>query len=524
MPFDVVPSLRLTCLLPLLVLPLICAQGRASPGAAHDQQPQTLKLSSRIVVLDVVVTDRKGNLITKALNQDDFTIVEDKQVQTIRSFEPPSAHSMAGNGEAIVHSAADLPKIGDAPVTILVLDELNSRFEDMSFSRQMLVRYLESQPRVLSEPTSLLIAENRTFKQVNDYTQDRDILINVVKNHKPEYPFKMMNGKTGSGAVERIAQTMAALQQISQATAGIPGRKNLIWVGNGFPSADLVTLDTQEANTLEAAFRRITIRLLAARITLYTINPAPGTSSSVAAVTPYDLDMALDANGQSPLDGGSVSFSQLAPSTGGSAYRGRNDINNVIAEGIARGRSSYTLSYSPTNRSEDPAVFRNMKIVMKDKNMVATTRAGYYPEVPEDMSPMLDKTLSVKQVKANLTLDLSSALTSTMSYNGLNVTAEKSGSGIFAIHVASAGIGWLDTPEGAPEHEEVTVAAAWYDAKGKLVGHSAQEEFASRGVSADSGASYSLAVNVPPNAVRLRFVVRDAFNGHMGTAALATSK
>ena len=43
--------------------------------------------STQIVVLDVTVTDKKGNLITRELTKDDFTIVEDGQIQTNRSFD-----------------------------------------------------------------------------------------------------------------------------------------------------------------------------------------------------------------------------------------------------------------------------------------------------------------------------------------------------------------------------------------------------------------------------------------------------
>ena len=57
-------------------------------------------------------------------------MLEDGQQQVIRSFEPPKDHRMPVSGAAIVNSAADLKRIGDAPVTVLVLDELNSRFED----------------------------------------------------------------------------------------------------------------------------------------------------------------------------------------------------------------------------------------------------------------------------------------------------------------------------------------------------------------------------------------------------------
>ena len=297
------PNLTHRYVLIAILLPALSIQAQdsadkpaldASPASQNGTgQAETLKVTTRIVVLDIVVTDKKGNLIRRDLTRDDFTILEDKQPQTIRSFEPPTEHQMPASDSAIVNSAADLKKIGDAPVTVLVLDELNSRFEDMSFSRQMMVKYLQSQPAVLKEPTVLMVAMNNSFQQIHDYTQNRDELIEAVKKHMPEYPWRMMNsGKTGPGAVERMAQVMAALQQIGQASTGTPGRKNLIWVGNGFPSANLVGLDQTQADLIEAAMRRATARLLAARITMYIINPTASSTSVVEVDTPDDLELA----------------------------------------------------------------------------------------------------------------------------------------------------------------------------------------------------------------------------------------
>jgi len=140
----------------------------AGPLAAQEPAPAapvggltTLKISTRIVVLDVVVTDKKGKLVTTGLGKDDFTIVEDRAPQTILSFEQPAAHALPVGVE--VKSADDLKRIGDAPVTVLVLDELNTRFEDMVYSRNAMVKYLQAQPPVLKQPTVLLLATNTRF-------------------------------------------------------------------------------------------------------------------------------------------------------------------------------------------------------------------------------------------------------------------------------------------------------------------------------------------------------------------------
>jgi hypothetical protein len=203
------------------------------------------------------------------------------------------------------------------------------------------------------------------------------------------------------------------------------------------------------------------------------------------------------------------------------SFTGRNDLNNLIGEGIDKGQEYYTMSYSPTNKTEVAAKFRAIKVVMADPNLRATTRNGYFPETPADLNPVLDKTMSARQVARNLELDLSAALTTTISYNGLTVTAEKTaptkgGNTEYTLHVAENGIAWSAPDTNGAQHAEATVAAAWYDSRGKLLGHTAREQTFPRGP-ANDGATFHLQVPLPGGQSRLRFVVRDALNGDMGT-------
>ena len=507
------PRLAPTLLIFALSAPLsVSLSAQVAP-----QETTPLKLSTRIVVLDAVVTDKKGNLVTTGLTRDDFTVVEDRLPQTIRSFDAPAAHAMPPEVE--VKSAADLKRIGDAPVTLLVLDELNSRFEDMAFSRQAMVKYLQSQPVVLKQPTVLLLASNTRFQQLHDYTQNRDELIAQVKHHMPEYPSKMMAGRGGPAAVERMAQSLASLEQIAQASSGTPGRKNVIWVGAGFPSADLVGLDDKTAATISAAVRQCTDQLLAARITMYTINPMLNSTVTIDAETPDDLTMAQNENGGDPYSG-SVEFSTFAPATGGRAFLSRNDLNNEIAEGIAQGNSYYTLSYVPSNRSDDAQKYRNILILMKDKNLHATTRNGYYP--PTAATQNIALTESPRQAKSQLQMEISSAVNSAISYNGLDVRAVRAGEQ-YILRVKGNGLDWAPF-DAVKSRTEVTVIAAWYTEKGKLLGHSGKELTALRPASTDptnpGEAAFAMPAPATANATRLRFVVRDAVNGRIGTVDL----
>jgi VWFA-related protein len=473
-------------------------------------------MSTRIVVLDVVVTDAHGQPGPSTLTRDDFEVFEDGQTQKIRGFEQPAEHRMPGVGQAVVNSAADLKKIGDAPVTVIVLDELNTRFEDMTFAREMAVKYLRSQPPVLPHPVQLLVATNTSFQQLHDWTQNRDELIQTVQKHTPEYSWKLAkSGKTGEGAAERMAQVLAALQQIAEASTGTPGRKNIIWVGSGFPSSNPIGLPVEEADRIEAAVRRVTSRLLAARITIYSIDPTANSSATLDVSSPDDFNSALDTQGGDPF-GGPIAFSNLALSTGGTAFVGRNDINNMIGQSMERASDYYSLSYSPANQSEDSAKFRNIRIRVKVPGLTATTRDGYYPDANADLNPPQDSSMSVAQVRRNLQLDFSNALNSTISYNGLDITAER-GQGIsWSIHVHGNAVACNPGSGDGALQAEATVLAGWYDSKGKLIGHVAREEVAA--CSSAETIDFNLSVPFPAEARRLRFVVRDAYNGHIGTA------
>src|ERR1700710_67713 len=106
----------------------------------------TLTVNARLVVLDVVVTDKAGNPV-EGLKREDFAVFEDGVQQRIASFEPPSAHVLpeamaASSDPSAVFDAAQPAAFGQSPVTVLVLDQLNTHFADSAFARRSLHDYL----------------------------------------------------------------------------------------------------------------------------------------------------------------------------------------------------------------------------------------------------------------------------------------------------------------------------------------------------------------------------------------------
>ena len=79
-----------------IALTLATALGFVAQSSAQTQSNSSIKVTTRLVVLNVVVTD-KANQPVIGLTREDFQILENDQAQTISSFEPTVSPSNAGN-------------------------------------------------------------------------------------------------------------------------------------------------------------------------------------------------------------------------------------------------------------------------------------------------------------------------------------------------------------------------------------------------------------------------------------------
>ena len=143
----------------------------------------TLKVYSDLVLLDVVVRDAKGNLV-KGLQRGDFSIKEDDVAQQLDSLEettPPSGNRVR---QEKVESTQELDRrTPEAPVTIFVLDELTTRFEDEYFARYSLQKYLSRQGEVLDQPVMLVARTVDRTMLLCDYTTSKKKVIDALNHH-----------------------------------------------------------------------------------------------------------------------------------------------------------------------------------------------------------------------------------------------------------------------------------------------------------------------------------------------------
>jgi VWFA-related protein len=490
---------------------------------AAAQQPQTpestLSVTSRLVVMDVVVVDRSGKPVTN-LAKSQFTVTEDKVPQTIRNFDPPSAHAMpAGAAGDVVHSAADLPKIGQAPVNVLVFDEVDTSFHQLAYAREMMEKYLKAQPAVLPVPTLFIAAGYSRVVVLHDYTQSRAELLASVQKHTADLDFTQivntLNGGAG-GSENGLVKTLGAMLQIAQSVAGIPGRKNVIWVGTGYNKAyDLTNMSEKDHDKVVASIEQVTDRMLQARVTLYIIDP--GGPLKADDPTDQTLDPSnVSSAGSSIGDfGDNMGMDTFADNTGGRVIGGRNDLDVQVAEVSQEGAEYYTLSYIPGSSSEAAQPFRKIHVSVNDPSLRVITRQGYFTtEAPVSKVALAPKAKQANDVK----YDLMSAARTTMAYTALHTDAKRSKNG-YAVFVNANDLKFAEQPDGS-RIAEVTILAVCYSNKGKETAQRAvemkQQLAPTDVIRSGSQVSFALPLVVPPFTGRIRIVVRDAATGALG--------
>ena len=477
------------------------------------------------MVLDVVVTDKTGKPVDD-LTEKDFQVFEDGKLQRIRSLEPPSAHQLppasAAAGASAVFDPARPAGFGHSPVNILILDQLNTHFADSSFARRELHDYLASQPALLPQPATLLSLYDNHFKLLQAFTRDRDTLLHALAAAPPEYAWNLeVNGKAAYGPIERLDQSLRALEDIAQSYARIPGRKNLIWVGGGFPSIDPTSIDSRDAQEVKDTLQHVTSILLETHVTLYAIDPS-SLAAGVSEITDIDQQQFAQVAGDS-LSGNfdpfnsSEDFDRLGPVTGGRVIRGRNDIAQQIASSVDLGANFYTIAYTPSSGSQAAAQYRKIQVVCLGPGLSATTRSGYYAGTAQQ-----------ERSAGIAAYDLTTAAESTVPLNGLSVTVDPGAPNTYLIHVGVPGLNWKLNADGSST-ASVYVMAASLDGKNKMVGHTLHGMKANAGPSANLSdaartADFSFAAQPAPKAATLRFIVRDSATGRMGSVDLPLAK
>ncbi|HXN50770.1 MAG TPA: VWA domain-containing protein [Candidatus Acidoferrum sp.] len=155
-------------------------KGAAPPGTAQQEPPVVLKVTTRLVTVDVVARDRHGNPV-RDLKAEDFQVFEQKGAQQIASFR--LVDRSLSQGPDVERAALQIPagvftnlvttqKLS-APPTILLVDGLNTDAGTQMQARQKMVQLLGSAPTDV--PVAVFLMGRRLYL-LQSFTTDTKLL------------------------------------------------------------------------------------------------------------------------------------------------------------------------------------------------------------------------------------------------------------------------------------------------------------------------------------------------------------
>jgi len=339
-----------SALLTWLVVVNLAAQEPKTPP----QPDYRVRITTEIVLVNVIVRDKKGNLV-RDLKKEDFTLSEDGQKQQISSFDFENVDELkvAGPTEKTVTGASETGPILSATKQPSV-DARDRRlmllfFDFSAMDPEQIDRVVDTARKYVQknmQPADLvaLVSLATNLKLDLDFTDDRTKIMVKLSVYNSTEGQGFENGTTGSseGAAETSAvytpddtdyntfsadRKLLALQSIMQALGTIPQKKNLIYFSNGI---------SQSGTDNQSALRAATASAVKANVSIYPVD-----IRGLEAFPPGGQVQSASLHGQAAYSGASVlndfnsnaatqeTLYTLATDTGGKAFMDSNDFSGV---------------------------------------------------------------------------------------------------------------------------------------------------------------------------------------------------
>ena len=412
-----------------LALSLVLLQGQTTatqspqPGQAPGNiETPVIKVTTRLVEVNVVVHNKKGEPVGD-LTKDDFALFDQGQAQKILFFSkqtsdappadlPPLAPGVVSNRYTNFTSggAAHLAPLPSS-LTVILLDGLNTAFTDQHFAKQALTKFLNQlQP---GDRVAIYTLTNG-LHVLHDFTSDTASLLAALAKHRNQDPSALSassyeDADTGNDTLDafldqsndtiatfyqarRTEATLDALQTIAHHLAGMPGRKNLIWLSGSFPM--LVGLGPdgsvgRDFQNFSDEMQRGMRTLNDSGIAIYPVD-ARGLMGMAETMPSFSAE----SRGRGPARGGGPApgdvrarnqilqtqgtMRDIADRTGGRAFMNTNDLTGAIRLAMDDARVTYVLAYSPSHDQWDNK-FREIKIKVNRSGLDARYRKGTSP-------------------------------------------------------------------------------------------------------------------------------------------------
>jgi VWFA-related protein len=374
----------------------------------------SIKVETRVVLIDVVVTDHKGETIPN-LRPEDFHLEEDGKPQTLSAFDEHSRHKVQPiNLPALprnVFSNAQAVPPSDS-VNILLIDLLNTQPWSQKDVCNQAVKYLKTAPpgtrlaifTLNAQQLRLARGFTTDFSGLSASLEDKSGVVpesswlnqtpsrNAAELKGLENMIMMQAAPAAVGAVqqylgdevaahasERTELTLQAFQHLARYLSGIPARKNVVWFADSFPIS-FIPNEKSHAPQHRQRVRQTSDMLTSAQVSIY-----PVSAHGLAGDPTFEVTDMLGNTRESMLYNQSTSqiaAETIAQETGGRAFYNTNGLDTAMAKAVEEGSHYYTLAYAPTDTKTD-GKYRRIEVRLSNRDYKLSYRRGYYADRPE---------------------------------------------------------------------------------------------------------------------------------------------
>lgn len=480
----------------------------ATAGFGSQNPPgATFRAGVDLVQINVVAHDKQGAAVSD-LRREEFQIFDNGVPQEIRVFVPETG------GPSPAQPATQAPNTFSnrlAPATgahsgysVILIDDLFSGSdpddeEGSTLSRSRALEMLRTMPE--GEKVAIY-APGGKLRVISEFTSDREQLIRELRRWKPtpttpasmqqayHTPFDPQGEEMRARAAAEMARVQQAresgagdteMQQVAEHLAGIPGRKNLIWLANKFPIGP-----------------RALSALARAGVSIYPVD-----IDGVCRLCPPRPTPAMDA---------------IAALTGGLAFHGRNDINVAIREAMDDGRVSYTLGFYPSVNDDGPPKPHRITVKVTRPGVTARYSTSYEAEprfetVADPVAELrkaLDRPIDATAIPIDVTVSRTSAqitIDARIGVESLDLMSEE-GRRMGRIEAAAR----FMTADGVIARDPVAQT---------MVLNLAQPAWEA---AVKDGLPYHVELQVPPKAAELKLLFSNVASGRIGTVTIPLAR
>jgi len=400
------------------------------------QEPQeTIRLTTRLVEVDLVAVDKSGEPV-RDLTRDDFVLQEEGKPQPIRIFSVVSSTDTPAPKPLPRYTFSNRTehKAGPPAVTIILFDALNTRFTDRVYAREQVLKVVQNlhvndrvalyglgnELRLLQDFTTdaaplraALVAYQGVDSREARTTEAGDPMGNTGTRALDDWLRDMTQVAREVYLYQRTERTLGALETLAQHVAGLPGRKNLVWISSAFPISlgglgssfsnppPVPGSDMQVGSAPEYApayptdhlFRRAARVLNDANVAVYPVDargmigPFDAPPTGPMGITRQNAPVSVSDSGSPTFAGamGTLATSidpievmrNVAEDTGGIAFYNTNDISRAVRRAIDDTRVTYVLGFYPVLDKWDGR-YRRIKVSVKRKGITLRYRTGYF--------------------------------------------------------------------------------------------------------------------------------------------------